>query len=145
MSEAQAAAAIRQAVTADAEAIAALIGLLGHTATVEGVRERLRIGASPTLVATLGRTTAGFCGLDIQTHIHRDLPVGRITILVVAPGHRGRGIGRSLMAESERRLRRAGCGLIEITSNYRHSAAHEFYAHLGYDQPSIRFAKRLRD
>jgi len=136
---------VRGAVAADAEAIAALIALLGHPVSANGVRKRLKLVAAPTLVATLGETVIGLCGLDTTTHIHRDRPAGRITILAVAQDHRRAGVGRLLMEEAERRLRKAGCELIEITSNRRHAAAHDFYRHLGYDQPSLRFAKRLRD
>ena len=135
--------AIREAVAADAEAIARLIALLDHSVRIDGLRERLQRPQGTTLVTTLGGEVVGLCGLDIVTHIHRDSPVGRITILAVAEGHRGVGVGRMLVDEAERRLRDAGCGLVEITSNRRHAAAHDFYIHLGYEQPSLRFAKRL--
>ena len=134
---------IREARPADAEAMAALMKLLDHQVTANGIRKRLSKVAAPTLVATLGKDVIGLCGLDITTHIHRDYPVGRITVLIVAKDHRGGGIGRMLMDEAGKRLRKAGCKLIEITSNRRHAAAHKFYTHLGYDQPSLRFAKHF--
>ena len=137
--------AVREASASDAESVAALIRLLDHPATSRGVAKRLALTASPTLVATLGDEVIGVCGTDISTHIHRDRPVGRITILVVAKAHRGSGVGRMLMEDAERRLRKGGCELVEITSNRRHARAHPFYTHLGYDQPSLRFVKHLRD
>jgi GNAT superfamily N-acetyltransferase len=75
--------------------------------------------------------------------LQRPRPVGRITALVVDARMRGRGVGRTLVAAAERTLLNAGCGLLEITSNVRLVEAHAFYAHLGYEQTSFRFAKKL--
>jgi GNAT superfamily N-acetyltransferase len=134
---------VRRATSADAEAMVTLMTLLDHHVSAAGVRKRLKAVAAPTLVATIGPDVVGLCGLDITTHIHRDYPVGRITILVVAEAQRGSGIGRLLVEKGEEDLRKAGCKLIEITSNKRHTDAHKFYTALGYDQPSLRFAKHF--
>jgi GNAT superfamily N-acetyltransferase len=136
---------IREACEADGEAIAGLISDLGHTMTADGVRERINsnLTGGPQLVATDEGRVIGLCGLHIMTVIHRPKPVGRITILEVAREHRGQGVGRALVAEAEHRLRDAGCGMIELTSNERLVDAHEFYLRLGFDQTSKRFARQL--
>ena len=137
---------IRDARKEDAEAIVELIADLGHAMTAEGVRDRigaLQRSDCPQLVAAAGDRVIGICGLHIMSAIHRPQPVGRITILEVADEFRGQGVGRALAKAAEDRLREAGCGLIEITSNVRLVEAHGFYRSQGFEQTSKRFAKQL--
>jgi GNAT superfamily N-acetyltransferase len=69
--------------------------------------------------------------------------VGRIPVLVVAEEARGRNLGRMLVEAVEQWCRDQGCGLVEVTSNDRRTAAHAFYRHMGYERTSIRFFKKL--
>jgi GNAT superfamily N-acetyltransferase len=134
---------VRAAGDDDAPHLVALIGLLGHQVSLTGVRERLVNAGMPTLVAVEGETVIGLCGLHMMSAIHREQPVGRVTILVVAEAWRGKGIGRLLIEAAERTLADAGCGLVEVTSNDRLVEAHRFYCAMGYDRTSQRFAKPL--
>ena len=137
---------VRDARPADAAALVKLIALLDHHVDERGVRKRISQLAKaglPQLVATLGKRVVGLIGLHSMVAIHRDRPVGRVNILVVSEDVRGQGLGRLLMNAAEDRLRKLGCGMVEVTSNDRLTAAHSFYRHMGYQRTSIRFFKKL--
>jgi GNAT superfamily N-acetyltransferase len=137
---------IRMAKPADAPTLTALIEFLGHPITEKDVRKNLtrlaRLDEAP-LVATLDKRVVGLIGVHRMITVHRDAPVGRIPILVVAEDAQGHGIGRMLVEAAEDALRKAGCKLVEVTSNDRRTQAHAFYRHLGYERTSLRFMKRL--
>ena len=137
---------IREARQDDAEQLVGLIQLLGHQVDEDGVRRRIHELASddfPQLVAVDDGQVIGLCGLHRMATIHRELPVGRVTILVIAPEWQGRGVGRMLIQAAEDRLGAAGCGMVEVTSNERLAEAHRFYDSVGYTKTSKRFAKTL--
>jgi ribosomal protein S18 acetylase RimI-like enzyme len=137
---------IRDAKPGDAPDLIKLMKLLGHDTDAKGVRKRIAFLEKqklPQLVATLDKKVVGLVGIHSMTAVHRDQPVGRITILVVAEEARGRGIGRLLTEAAEKQLKKLGCGMVEVTSNDRLSAAHAFYRHMGYERSSIRFFKTL--
>jgi ribosomal protein S18 acetylase RimI-like enzyme len=137
---------IREAKPGDARQIVLLIEFLGHPLCEKQVKKNLialtRL-KQPPLVATSDKQLVGLCGVSKMITVHRDAPVGRISALVVAQDAQGKGIGRLLVAEAEKLLRKAGCKIVEVTSNDRRAAAHAFYRHLGYERTSIRFMKKL--
>ena len=139
--------ALRPASVDDAPGIARLLALLGHSTTPEAIRDMWPIWSgegNTALVAEQAlRVLVGVATLHRMRVLHRSLPVGRITALVVDEHARGAGLGRALVAACEESLRAAGCGLVEITSNVRFQDAHAFYRHLGYEYTSLRFAKRV--
>lgn len=122
------------------------MALLGHRAEANAVGERIRRLSSqgiPQLLATEGDEVLGLCGLHQMTAIHREQPVGRITILVVAENARGRGFGKALVDAAVAHFRQTGCRLVEVTSNLQLADAHGFYQHLGFTWTSKRLALSL--
>jgi ribosomal protein S18 acetylase RimI-like enzyme len=139
---------IREAKPGDADAIAALLDALGYDMRAADVRKRmtgLRRSGEPVLVADRGKQVVGCVSWHVTPVIHRPRPVGRITMLVVDEAARGQGIGTALVEAVEARLRKAGCGLVEVTSNMKRMRAHAFYDGLGYERTSYRFFKPLEE
>ena len=137
---------LREAKPSDSERIVELIRELGHEIDEKSVRKNLKaLGKADELpiVATLEKQVVGLIGIHMMRTIHRPAPVGRIPVLVVAREAQELGIGRMLVEEVERRLKKAGCRIVEVTSNDRRGAAHAFYRHMGYERTSIRFFKKL--
>jgi ribosomal protein S18 acetylase RimI-like enzyme len=145
--KAEAKLAIRDARPKDIDALAALIEALGYAVTAADLRKRLaqvRKAGNHVLVADRGGAI-GLLTTSITYVLHRPRAVGRISMMVVAPQERGHGIGAALVAEAEARLKAAGCGLVEVTSNQKRLRAHEFYERLGYEKTSYRFGKQLQE
>jgi predicted N-acetyltransferase YhbS len=137
---------LRAAKPSDAARIVELITELGHEIDEKHVRKNLKVlGKAEELpiVATLDKRVIGLIGMHRMVTIHRPAPVGRIPVLIVTKEAQGLGLGRMLVEEVERRLRKAGCQIVEVTSNDRRGAAHAFYRHMGYERTSIRFFKKL--
>jgi GNAT superfamily N-acetyltransferase len=137
---------LRDAKPGDAAPLTELIRFLGHEISEKAVRKNIaalkKAGETP-LVATLDKRVVGMIGIHRMVTIHRDAPVGRIPVLVVAKEAQGLGLGRMLVDAAEQWCRKKGCKLIEVTSNDRRADAHAFYRHMGYERTSIRFFKKL--
>ena len=58
----------------------------------------------------MDKDAVGLVGVHHMVTVHRDRPVGRITILVVAKDARGRGIGRKLTEAAEEMLKKPAAG-----------------------------------
>lgn len=96
------------------------------------------------LVAREGRTVLGM----LQLNYSRALPDGGalkaiLESVFVAASARGRGIGRLLVAEAERRAIARGARRVQLTSNKVRLDAHRFYRTLGYTQGHEGFSKSL--
>jgi len=139
-------ASIRTAAAHDAPALARLLTALGHPTAAAEVAARWDAWAADgnaALVAVDADAIVGVVTMHRMVVLHRPHPVGRITSLVVDAARRGQGIGSALVAAAEGELARAGCGLLEVTSNLRLADAHAFYERVGYERTSVRLAKPL--
>lgn len=134
---------IRDAVEADRDAVARVhADAIRHavsdryaTAQVEawaGVPSTQRYGdaarSGRVFVAEEGGRVVGYGQFDVAT--------GEVEATYVLPGHQGRGVGRALLAEAERRARRAGFDSIFVSASLN---ALEFYAHAGFEPQVPRF------
>ena len=137
---------LRDAKPSDAGPLVELIHFLGHEIDEKSVRKNIarlkKLGETP-IIATLEKKLVGLVGVHRTVTIHRDAPLGRITILVVAKEAQKLNLGRMLVEAAEQWCRKQGCKLIEVTSNDRRADAHAFYRHLGYERTSVRFFKKL--
>lgn len=140
--------AIRTARASDSAALSHLIAQLGYAASESEVAGRLALMECENrvvLVAEIGGRAVGCLSTSVMRVLHRPAPVGRISMMVVEEGLRGRGIGAELVRAAERALRRQGCYMVEVTSHVRRTDAHRFYERLGYERTSVRLARELDD
>jgi ribosomal protein S18 acetylase RimI-like enzyme len=105
---------------------------LGMIADIPGRAERTVI-----LVALDGDRIAGSATLELEGRVEEDdRPLepeeAHIRMLGVLPELRGRGAGRALMAECERRARAAGKTLMTLHTTQKMTAAQRMYESLGY-------------
>ncbi|MGT2527767.1 N-acetyltransferase family protein [Streptomyces nojiriensis] len=63
----------------------------------------------------------------------------------VRADRRGEGLGAELMRLAVARVGERGCGLVQLTSNKRRTAAHRFYERLGFARSHEGFKLSLTD
>ena len=138
---------LRSAMIADADDVARLLTELGYPCEIDEAAERIdAIAANDRQALVLARRDGAVCGLVALDFMYY-LPLGtttcRITAMVVTPEAQGRGVGRQLLREAERRARTGGAARLEITSGSQRTDAHAFYKACGYGDGTVRFVKAL--
>lgn len=138
---------LRNASPADADDVAALLQALGYPCETEDAMERIAsILDNDRQALVLARNAGAVCGLIALDFMYY-LPLGtttcRITAMVVTPEAQGRGVGRQMLREAERRARTGGAARLEITSGSQRTDAHAFYKACGYGDGTVRFVKAL--
>jgi GNAT superfamily N-acetyltransferase len=127
---------IRAASREDAQALGPLCEQLGYPSAPADVARRLeRILADPLqavyLAETSGRQVVGWIHIFAHVTVESD-PCAELGGLVVADGHRSRGVGERLLAQAEEWARGRGYGRMTVRSNVLRTRAHRFYERLGY-------------
>ena len=78
---------IRERRPADAPAVAALLGELDYQSTEEEFRRRFErysgVAGTHLIAAEDGGEVIGLAAMQVMPLVHRDLPVARITVMVV--------------------------------------------------------------
>jgi ribosomal protein S18 acetylase RimI-like enzyme len=138
---------VRRATLDDAAAVAALVTELGYPATaadvIDRVQRALHSQTSFLLLAQSGEDVIGLISAELVPYFPNGTVVCRVTALVVAAQHRGRGLGEKLMAHVTDFAREHGCAGIELTSAHHRVDAHRFYERLGFSGTSRRFFRPL--
>lgn len=140
---------LRSASAMDADDVAALLTELGYPCEREEALERIATildnDRQVLVVARCGGVVRGLVALDFMYYLPLGTHTCRVTALVVAPEAQGRGLGRQLLREAERRARAGGAARIELSSGSQRTDAHAFYKACGYSDGTVRFIKRLGD
>jgi len=139
---------VRAAAEADAEAIAALSGVLGYPPDVGAVRATLGkiLGRDDHRVFVAGAPGEEICGW-LHAHSCHVLESGfRVEIagLVVSDRMRRLGVGRGLVAHAEAWAREIGATTVVVRSNARRVESHIFYPSLGYEAYKTQVVYRKR-
>lgn len=137
---------VRPARADDAAAVAPLLTELGYATEPDALPRRLASfdeADDALLLAVDGSAVVGVIGLHRFHVIHRPWPVAYITVLVIAPGARGTGVGRRLVEAGEAWARDRGCGRLTVTSAEARAGAHAFYERCGFPYTGRRFSKAL--
>jgi ribosomal protein S18 acetylase RimI-like enzyme len=81
-----------------------------------------------------GGQVAGTVDVLMVTNLtHHGRPWAVVENVIVAEGHRRRGIGRALLQQAMGHARRAGCYKVQLTSGKHRTEAHAFYRSLGFE------------
>ena len=139
----------RDAVSSDAPALARLSGQLGYPATQREVADRLSRVTDPSQARVIvavdeSREVIAWTTVRTVEHIHSE-EHAEISGFVVDENKRGRGVGRLLMAETERWARERHLPYIRLNANVTRTGAHRFYQSLGFTKAkqSYVFKKEL--
>jgi ribosomal protein S18 acetylase RimI-like enzyme len=104
----------------------------------EDIRRKLAVQPELFLVGVANREIVATAMAGYEGHR------GWVNYLAVAPEHQGKGFGRAIMAEAEKRLERMGCPKLNVQVRGANTAAVEFYRRLGYQvEDRVSLGKRI--
>lgn len=137
---------IRAATGADAAGLATLLESAGQTASAATLAARLEAlqgGSGVVLLALEWGPPSGAVALSWFGTLDADLATAEITLLLVGPDERRRGIGRMLLKAAAQAARSAGCGTLRLTAAADPSIE-AFCAASGFEPIGPGFARNLR-
>ena len=133
---------VREAAPRDAPALAVLLGAEDARALARRL-SALRKAGEPPLVADQDGEVVGAAAFHAVPLLDEAAPLGRLTLLLVAPAHRRRGVGRALAAEAAARLAALGCARLEAMAEIELAAAPDFFRRLGWDRSAYLYVRTL--
>jgi aminoglycoside 6'-N-acetyltransferase I len=139
---------IRAATSADAAGLSELLAAAGHAIPPRPLAERLEVIRHEPGAVLLAMEWGPPSGL-IMAHWYRtldaDQPTAQITLLLVAPEDRRRGIGRLLIKAAAQAARMAGCDALEMLLPPQDPPdLHAFCQATGFTNAGARFVRALR-
>lgn len=127
----------------DAAAIAALLTELDHPTTPLQAQRRLRKAlADPNahvLVVDGRHGVVALASAQVAPYFPDGSQLLRVTALVVAAPHRGRGAGKMLLERCIDLAASHGCAGVELTTAEHRTGAQRFYERLGFRRTSLRY------
>jgi aminoglycoside 6'-N-acetyltransferase I len=138
---------IRTAATADAPGLCELLSVASDKISPRASAARLEAihrDSGTALIAAEWGPPIGFVLLHWYRTLEADQPTAQITMLLVAPTERRRGIGRLLVKASAQAARAAGCGALELLVAPEDQGLLEFCSASGFTQAGRRFVRPLR-
>lgn len=138
---------LRPAIPEDAARIAALFTDEGYPVAPSVISARLARfadDASRVIVADADGIVIGFVAFHVIPRFEHDDVAVRILALVVDAGARARGVGRGLIAETERIAAEVGAAFVEVTAGHHRPDARRLYESLGYDAALTAYLRKRR-
>jgi aminoglycoside 6'-N-acetyltransferase I len=138
---------IRAAAAADAPGVAELLSTAGETISARALADRLEAiqrESGSALIAAGWGPAIGLVLLHWYRTLEADQPTAQITLLLVAPDERRRGIGRLLVKAAAQTARAAGCGALELLAGTEDPELLGFCSASGFVQGGRRFVRPLR-
>jgi ribosomal protein S18 acetylase RimI-like enzyme len=124
-----------------------LISMVSHgsySASKSEVDEAMRRGAYRPIVLVENRRIVGYAECDLHHVRLSQARFMRLERIVIAPTHRGHGIGFSLVSSLVRDAHNLGCEYVELQAFEENTAAMRLYQRLGFFRTStMLFAKTL--
>ena len=88
-------------------------------------------------------SVVGVLHLRFEEQLHHAAAVAEIMELAVDDAHRGKGLGKALLAHGCQCAREAGCIQMEVACNQLRTDAHRFYLREGMRNFHFKFSKTL--
>jgi ribosomal protein S18 acetylase RimI-like enzyme len=138
---------IRTATGSDAPGLAEMLARAGHAVPARRLADRLeaiRQQSGTVLIAVDWGPPSGLIVAHWYPALHSDHPVAQITMLLVSPDDRRRGIGRLLLKAAAQAARSAGCDVLEIVADGNEPGLKAFCGASGFADAGQRFVRALR-
>ena len=119
----------------------------GQTVNRQGLANRLgaiRPDSGVVLLAVEWGPPTGVIALNWSWAVEADLKVAQVTLLLVEPEQRRRGIARLLLKAASQAARTAGCGELRLSSASSMSHLPEFCLETGFIEAGPTFSRPLR-